>query len=620
MRDSTLALTPGTLAFWTVAIVLIVVPLVLAPGLQSFDITPKLLALLAGACAAWLALAIEGCWPAFRNHRAFFLSLAGLAVVGLVAHFLARDRVISLAGSEWRRMGLPAWLACLALAAAIPAVVGEDRSRRRRLVCIVVLTAVASAVYGIAQYLGYERWIDPALYHVGEGEWQIARPPSTLGYVSYFGAFIIPALFAATGLGLSASAKRARLFWMGSAAVLALALLITGSRGAWLGAAAGLVVLLARLRRRRPLLLGLLAFLALGLLVVLSPAGQPLRSRVRWFVEDPGGGARRLIWRDSLRMASAYPLGGAGHDAFGPAFPAFQSLQLAQEKPDDYIESPHNVFLDYLTTGGLPALLLFVLLLGAAVRSYAIASRAPGSADGVLDAALLAGLAAGLVTAQFIVDTIPTRLQLLSFAALSVAAPLVNPKRWLRWSVAALAMVALVAVVVLGTRLVRADRSMFQALQAAGRGDVDGALQAGRAAHGAFPWTGTYAFAYSRLLGSAAANAKLPPEQRGLLMAIGEEAARSALPHGTRPALIRVHIATLQVLQGKTQDARMTLEAAITAAPAWYRPRWLLAVLLSSQGKPREAAEQARAALERGARKHPEIAAQCLQIERVPVP
>ena len=38
-----------------------------------------------------------------------------------------------------------------------------------------------------------------------------------------------------------------------------------------------------------------------------SPAGWKLRSRARWFVEDPWGGARPTLWRDSLRMALPRP-------------------------------------------------------------------------------------------------------------------------------------------------------------------------------------------------------------------------------------------------------------------------------------------------------------------------
>ena len=51
-----------TAAFWILVAELVAVPLALAPSLQFFDTTPKLLALVAGACLIWLALAAEPCW------------------------------------------------------------------------------------------------------------------------------------------------------------------------------------------------------------------------------------------------------------------------------------------------------------------------------------------------------------------------------------------------------------------------------------------------------------------------------------------------------------------------------------------------------------------------------
>src|SRR5258708_9588330 len=39
---------------------------------------------------------------------------------------------------------------------------------------------------GIAQYFGLDPILPVAGYHIGEGIWTIVRPPSTLGYVSYF--------------------------------------------------------------------------------------------------------------------------------------------------------------------------------------------------------------------------------------------------------------------------------------------------------------------------------------------------------------------------------------------------------------------------------------------------
>src|SRR5207245_2040087 len=100
-----------------------------------------------------------------------------------------------------------------------------------------------------------------------------------------------------------------------------------------------------------------------------SPLGAQLRARMRWSREDVRGGARLLLWRDSLRMALERPLLGYGPETFPTEFPRFQSAELARAFPDFYHESPHNVFLDALTSQGFPGL---VILAGiAALGLYA---------------------------------------------------------------------------------------------------------------------------------------------------------------------------------------------------------------------------------------------------------
>ena len=89
----------------------------------------------------------------------------------------------------------------------------------------------------------------------------------------------------------------------------------------------------------------------------LSPAGLQLRSRTRWFLEDPWGGARPALWRDSLRMGLARPLLGFGPEVFTAEFPRYESISLAQAYPDFAHESPHNIFLDALISQGIPGLL-----------------------------------------------------------------------------------------------------------------------------------------------------------------------------------------------------------------------------------------------------------------------
>lgn len=595
------------IAFTMLAVLLVALPLALAPGLHFFDITPKVVLLLIGAPAAWLFLAIEGRWPQVRGRQAsFFWLLAGLAVAGILATITARDRIISVAGSEWRRMGLPAWLACLALSAAIPVAIGADPRRKAALAACLALAAFTSSVYVLAQYAGWDPWISPALYRIGEGEWQIVRPPGTLGHASYFAAFALLGMFIAAGFAVSARSASSRAFWWIAAIIPAIAVVISGSRGALLGAVAGAAVVFWRAPQRKKVLVVLLTAVAAGALFVASPAGQPVRSRIRWFVEDPAGGARLPLWRDSLRFVLREPFLGVGPDGFQLAFLQRQSLQLAQNAPDRYAESPHNVFLDYATAAGIPAALLFFALLFVAGRRLSP------------DAGLLAALVAFIVAAQFISDIIPTRVALLSLLALAVPMQSATPSKVSRIAVAMIAAITLVAAVWLSVRLVRADRAMWKANEALARRDLAVSSEWAAASHRAFPWTGAFAFTYSQAVAQLFSPATRSV-QNTLVSAVAEQWAREALPHSQKPHLVHVHLASLYVVQGRRQEAEQALRAAITEAPAWYRPRWLLAILLADSGRNREAAEQARTALDRGAERHPEIAASCRTLARLPI-
>ena len=91
-------------------------------------------------------------------------------------------------------------------------------------------------------------------------------------------------------------------------------MLLTGTRAAFLGLAAGAVVWSFYLAQAFRLCAGGTLRVpspcsSLAGAFYFSPAGQPLRSRARWFAEDPWGGARPLLWRDSLRMGLGAPAG-----------------------------------------------------------------------------------------------------------------------------------------------------------------------------------------------------------------------------------------------------------------------------------------------------------------------
>src|SRR5207302_213067 len=136
-------------------------------------------------------------------------------------------------------------------------------------------------------------------------------------------------------------------------------------------------------------------------------AGWQLRSRTRWFIEDPWGGSRLMLWRDSLHMAGSRLALGNGPEVFTAAFPAFESKALAEAYPDFSHESPHNIFLDVFVSQGIPGLLLLAALCYCALR-YG-------------DRRFLPALAAGLVAHQFSVFTAPTAL--LFYLVIALGAP-----------------------------------------------------------------------------------------------------------------------------------------------------------------------------------------------------
>jgi tetratricopeptide (TPR) repeat protein len=171
------------------------------------------------------------------------------------------------------------------------------------------------------------------------------------------------------------------------------------------------------------------------------------------------------------------------------------------------------------------------------------------------------------------------------------------------------------ALIVFGGRLISADRAAFQAQAALSRGDLDGMVQAGRASAQAFPWGGAYAFRQSRLLGQVAMISTLPAAARAFLLLQAEAEAREALPQAEQPGAVHLQLASVAGLQGTYQEAQSELDAAIRASPAWFRPRWQLAMLLWQQNRRAEAATQAGFALERGARAYPEVSVECVRIQ-----
>ena len=256
------------------------IALILTPGLLFyFDVTPKLVVLLLAAGIALVPV---------RRSKLMGLAILTLASLAL-STALSPNPTLSFYGTHWRQYGALTQAAVLIFAWALSA----QTHRIGAILRAVSAAGALTAVYGIAQYLGWDPILPAAAYHVGEGIWTIVRPPSTLGYVSYFATWLLFVVF----LSLALPGRLAKI----CAGLALIAMLLTGTRAAFLGLAVGAAVWSGmRLRAwhapTRRALWRAASFAGAALLAVfvlyLSPAGQPLRSRARWFAEDPWGGAR----------------------------------------------------------------------------------------------------------------------------------------------------------------------------------------------------------------------------------------------------------------------------------------------------------------------------------------
>ncbi len=586
------------------ALVIPLVALIVTPGLLFyFDVTPKLVVLLACTAALLIAWALRR--PVRTRGFPWFspLLLFGLGSLALSTIF-SSNPALSFYGTAWRRYGALSQAGILIVAFLIATYTAGRIERVIAIFRAISAAALVAALYGIAQYFGWDPLLPRSAYHIGEGIWTIVRPPGTLGYSSYFAVWLDMACFAALA-GLEADTNVTWRWIAGASALSSVcAILLSGTRGAYVGLLAGAAAWLTwrgfRLTRR--LIAGLAVAALLSLLFYSSPAGWQLHSRARWFTEDRWGGARLYLWRDSVRMAMDRLAAGHGPEVFSAAFPHYESPQLAAAYPDFAHESPHNIFLDAMVAQGLPGLaaLCSICAVGFAAAWRLRAKRSAGAAG------IAASLAAGVVSQQFVVFTIPTALifyTLVAVAAGLACQTVAAPRRKL---FRPLALAAAAALVYFGVRFAIADRALALARRDIGSGDAAlAAVHYLQYERWRLPGTAADLW-YSRALLDLAHRARNPVTALRAAVEAGRAALRAT---GTAeyPANAWYNLAAFYASQNDALDAETSLHAAIAANNQWFKPHWTLARLLLIESRLDEAQREAASAAALDGGKFPEV-------------
>ena len=321
--------------------------------------------LITASGALWVLWALRS--PAGRLGAINLWILAILAIALLATGFSP----VPLAAAK----GLAKLVSYLGVYALLRQLLAQSPVWWDRIVASLLGGSLITSVIGIRQLYGnteeLARWADPN--SVADGTIRIY---GTLDNPNLFAGFLLPVLPLAAIALLRWQAPLRRLYAASSLALGLIALVLSYSRGAWMGmvASLGVLVLLLGLRQTRrwpPLWRRLFpVLLLLGgsvMLVVLVSQVEPLRVRVLSLVagrEDSSNNFRINVWLAALRMIQERPwLGiGPGNTAFNLIYPLFQ-------QPKFNALSAYSIPLEVTVEAGIPGLLALLGLVATAVRT-----------------------------------------------------------------------------------------------------------------------------------------------------------------------------------------------------------------------------------------------------------
>jgi O-antigen ligase len=579
----------------------LLLPLLITPGiLFHYDITPKIviLSLMVAVCLALpgeISTGLAALWN--RKSGRWLCALAAAQSLWYAAVTGLSSRPwFSLLGSNWRRMGLLTVLALCVFVVLAAAHLSREPEALVALLRASVIAAIIASAYGILQYFDIDPMQAASAYHAQAGDSIIVRPPGTLGHADYFGWWLAISMFGAVALARVASGLWKWLAIL-ACAVSGAAIVLSGTRSAILAVAAGFLSLavLSGFKPGRKHVLACLLCVGLLFAFYFSPAGTRLQARVRWSSDEPIGGARPLLWRDSLHMAAARPWIGFGPETFSAEFPRYQSLELARLLPDFYHESPHNTALDALTSEGIPGLLITLgwALLGsyAAFRDLHTNRRRTRSA---LIAGLVSALVASCVASIFgAVTAGPIFATLLVIAMLVALDPEGQASRPAIRPAAVFAISAPVAICLglFGITLAIADFNLARFQRA--------------------PSAALYNASQRTALPGAAEDLYC---SRRLATVCGQSCAKTATEAAARattttdnPPNAWYNLGIFSAEQNDEARVEIALRTSVSLAPNWFKPHWTLANLLALTGRGAEAGREAEKAFLLDAGKDPEV-------------
>ena len=363
-----------------------------------------------------------------------------LAAVGYASVLLAfvrdRDRILYYAPmNRWIYLYAAVYLAgawfsvsrrsslkvgALTVAFLLFAIVLENAIRSKRqldgLIRAMVLVGAVVALYGVCQYLfgwGYQSaaWVDSDMFSS-----ITFRVPSTFSNPNMLGQYFILIIPFGGACLLTAKHWNSRMVWLICCGLMCVCMLLTFSRGAWLGLLFAGAVFFVLLDPR----LILLAPFAFAALVLVMPDAVIGRFTSIGNMGDASTSYRVYIWMGVLAMLKKYWLCGIGpgDGAFNLVYPAYSYNSIVAPHS-------HNLYLQIICDAGICELLAFLMILFHYFRRLCVAMGREKDRDSRLfQIAAVASVCGFLVQAMTDYSFYNYRVMFLFWAVLGIGAVL----------------------------------------------------------------------------------------------------------------------------------------------------------------------------------------------------
>ncbi len=229
----------------------------------------------------------------------------------------------------------------------------KTEKQLQNLLTTFVLSGLLVCLYGIAQYIfGWnisQAWMDEEMFTDIK-----MRIYSTLDNPNVLGEYILLVLPVAIGLMWTRKPWLQKIVYAGISAILFLALILTFSRGCWIGLLIAAAIFITFAAGK----LWGLGIIALPILPAVLPESILNRFASIGDMKDSSTSYRVYIWMGSLAMIRDFWLSGIGMgaEAFKEVYPFYSYNGIVAPHS-------HNLFLQILVESGIGGILVFLLVL-----------------------------------------------------------------------------------------------------------------------------------------------------------------------------------------------------------------------------------------------------------------